>query len=197
MRHHAPATRRNRDPILAVLRQVLPPRGTVLEIASGTGEHAVYFARQFPALSWQPSDAGSLESIGAWRDWADLPNVLQPLSLDVTEHGWPLQRADAVFCANMLHISPWATCQGLFSGASRLLPAQAPLVIYGPFLRDGVPTAPSNRAFNADLRARDPAWGIRALGEVEAVGSDCGFSLSRVAEMPANNLILVFSKSVA
>jgi len=194
MRRKAPATERNRGPILDVLRGVLPARGLVLEIASGTGEHAAYFAEHLPRVTWQPSDAGDLASIAAWREWAGLENLLEPLPLDVTTRPWPLERADALFCANMIHISPWRTCEGLFAGASGLLPPGAPLVLYGPFLRDGAPTAPSNAAFDADLRARDPEWGIRRLADVERVAGECGFAREALTEMPANNLTVTFRR---
>lgn len=194
MRRKAPATERNRGPILDVLRKVLPPEGLVLEIASGTGEHAVHFAGHLSGLQWQPSDAGPLGSIAEWRRWAQLPNLLEPLPLDVTERPWPLARADAVFCANMIHISPWRACEGLFAGAGDALSAGAPLVIYGPFIRDHVPTAASNLAFDADLRGRDPEWGIRELGAVERVATNCGFGLDAVTEMPANNVMVTFRR---
>lgn len=192
MRQSAPATERNREPILAVLREVLPSAGLVLEIASGTGEHAVHFARHLPRLTWQPSEAGSLASIAAWREWARLPNLLEPVRLDVTAQPWPVARAAALFCANMIHIAPWHACASLFAGARTVLSGGAPLVLYGPFLRDGVPTAPSNLAFDAELRARDSAWGIRRLAEVERVAGECGFALAALAEMPANNLTVTF-----
>lgn len=194
MRSRAPATERNRGPILAVLRDVLPAEGLVLEIASGTGEHAVHFARHLPGPNWQPTDAGPLESIAAWRDWVDLPNLLAPVHLDVTERPWPIARADAIFCANMIHIAPWRACEALLAGAGEALPPGAPLVLYGPFLRDDVPTAPSNLAFDADLRARDPEWGIRRLEEVERVAGTNGFDLQSIAEMPANNLTVTFRR---
>ena len=194
MKQHAPATQRNREPILDVLRKVLPETGLVLEIAAGTGEHARYFAEQFPGLEWQPTDTGSLESIAAWRDESGLDNLRPPLHLDVTEGRWPIDHADAVFCANMLHISPWAASEGLFAGAARILPARAPLVIYGPFLRDEVKTAAGNLDFDADLRARNPAWGIRHLNDVRRVAGESGLTLERVEEMPANNLTLVFRR---
>jgi len=194
MRRQAPATERNRGPILDVLRQALPPEGLVLEIASGTGEHAVHFAGHLPRLQWQPSDAGPLDSIAAWRRWSQLPNLLEPLPLDVTERPWPVERAGAVFCANMIHISPWRACEGLFAGAGDVLPAGAPLVMYGPFIRDEVPTAASNLAFDADLRARDPEWGIRELGAVERVAASCGFRLEAVTAMPANNVTVTFRR---
>lgn len=195
MRRESPATERNRGPILEVLREALPPAGLVLEIAAGTGEHAVHFARHLPRLAWLPTDAGPLESIAAWREWAELPNLLEARRLDVTVHPWPVTRADALFCANMIHIAPWSACESLFAGAGEVLLAGAPLVLYGPFLRDGVPTAPSNLAFDADLRARDPAWGIRRLADVEGVAGQAGFELHSITEMPANNLTVTFRRA--
>lgn len=194
MKQHAPATQRNRDPILSVLRRVLPEQGLVLEIAAGTGEHALYFAEQLPHLDWQPTDAGALDSIAAWQEGSGLANLHPPLQLDVTGARWPIEHADAAFCANMLHISPWTASEGLFAGASRILPAQAPLIIYGPFLRDEAVTASSNLDFNADLRARNPAWGIRHLNDVKCLAGETGFALEGVEEMPANNLTLVFRR---
>ena len=155
----APAAARNRDPIASVLRDVLPERGTVLEVASGTGEHAVHFARAFPELLWQPSDRDedALASISAWRDEARLPNLLDPLELDAAEEEWPLVRADAILCINMVHISPWAATEGLMRGAEAVLRTPgAPLILYGPYRRSEVPTAPSNEAFDSSLKSRKP-----------------------------------------
>lgn len=159
---------RNRDPILDVLRRVLPPRGLVLEIASGSGEHAVYFAERLPSIFWQPtdSDANALASIGAYRNAANASNLLPPLMLDVTAERWPVERADVVTCCNMIHIAPWAAAEGLVAGAARVLGAGGMLFLYGPFKIDGRHTAPSNHDFDLDLRRRNPAWGIRDLGEV-------------------------------
>lgn len=194
MKRCAPATERNREPIAAVLREVLPERGTLLEIASGTGEHAVYFAGLFPRLLWQPSDPDpqALASIRAWRDDCDLQNLLEPLQLDAAAETWPVALADAILCVNMVHISPWAATQGLMRGARRLLPSGAPLVLYGPYRRAAAPTAASNEAFDASLRARNPEWGLRDLGAVEALAEGQGLHLERVVEMPANNLTVVF-----
>lgn len=191
-RKHAPATLRNRMAIADVLREVLPRSGVVLEIASGSGEHAAYFAGEFPALEWQPSDpdGAALTSIAAWC--AGIDNVRPPLDLDAAAPVWPIARADAVLCINMLHISPWAATLGLMAGAARVLETDAPLLIYGPFLRAGVPTAPSNLAFDESLRARDPAWGIRLVDAVADAAT--GFTLDRTIEMPANNLLLVFRR---
>ena len=196
MKRQAPATERNRDPIAAVLRALLPERGVALEIASGTGEHAVHFARAFPGLQWQPSDpdAAALLSIAAWREEAGLANLAEPLTLDAASETWPIARADAILCINMVHISPWAATQGLMRGAARLLPAAAPLILYGPYRRAGVPTAPSNEAFDRSLKARDPAWGLRDLEEVTAEAKGRGLRFERLFEMPANNLVLVFRR---
>ena len=197
MKRHAPATERNRDPIAAVLRDVLPSSGLVLEVASGTGEHAAYFARLFPGLDWQPSDPDpdALTSIEAWAADEGLPNLRAPVQLDAAGDTWPIDRADAVLCVNMAHISPWSATLGLLRGASRLLPAGAPLILYGPYRREGVATAPSNEAFDKSLKARDPEWGLRLLEDVVAEAAEVGFALERVVEMPANNLTVVFRRS--
>jgi SAM-dependent methyltransferase len=194
MKRSAPAAGRNRDPIAAVLREVLPMLGTVLEIASGTGEHAVHFAGLFPRLLWQPSDPDpeSLVSIRAWREEAGLPNLLEPLRLDASAEAWPVGSADAMLCVNMVHISPWAATEGLMRGAGQVLAPGAPLVLYGPYRRAGVPTAPSNEAFDESLKARNPQWGLRALEAAEAEAARHGLRLERIVEMPANNLTLVF-----
>lgn len=194
MRKHAPATLRNSAAIVDVLRAILPPSGLVLEIASGSGEHVVAFARAFPALDWQPSDAepAALESIAAWSE--GLANVAPPLALDAAAPDWPIERADAVLCINMIHISPWAATAGLFAGAARLLPTGAPLYLYGPYTRADAPTAPSNEAFDASLRARDPRWGLRDLDAVIALGASHGFAFEQLVEMPANNLSLIFRR---
>jgi hypothetical protein len=194
MKRSAPAAGRNREPIAAVLREVLPDRGALLEIAAGTGEHAVYFAGLFANLRWQPTDPDpeSLTSIRAWREESGLENLLEPLRLDSAAQAWPIASADAILCVNMVHISPWAATEGLMRGAGRLLGAGAPLVLYGPYRRAGVPTAPSNEAFDESLRARNPEWGLRDLEAVEAEAAKHGLRLERVVEMPANNLTLVF-----
>ena len=197
MKRHAPATERNREPILAVLREELPERGTLLEVASGTGEHSAYFAPLFPALRWQPSDANaeSLASIEAWRAESGAPNLLPPVLLDAASSAWPIERADAILCINMVHISPWAATEGLMRGAGRLLAAGAPLILYGPYRRKDVTTEPSNEAFDQSLKARDPEWGLRLLEDVAAEAEANGLELRRVVEMPANNLTLVFRKT--
>jgi SAM-dependent methyltransferase len=190
MKQHAPATERNAAPIRAVLERVLPARGLVLEIASGTGQHAVYMARALPALDWQPSDpdAAARASIEAWRAEVALPNLRAPLELDVRAP-WPIARADAVVCINMLHISPWAAAEALFAGAARVLPPAGVLVTYGPYLIDGA-TAPSNQAFDRSLRARDPSWGVREVRDLERIAP--AFTLAEVVPMPANNHTLVW-----
>lgn len=191
---HAPATARNRAPILAVLREILPAQGLVLEVASGTGEHAAAFAAALPALAWQPSDPddAARASIDSWC--AGLPNVRPAVRLDAAAPDWPVARADAILCINMVHISPWAATDGLIAGAARLLAPGAPLYLYGPYRRAGVPTAASNEAFDADLKARDPAWGLRALEDVAGLAAGRGLALERAVEMPANNLSLVFRR---
>ena len=195
-RRSAPAALRNREPILGVLARVLPATGLVLEVASGSGEHALYFASQLPSLVWQPSDpdAGNRASIAAWRDEAALANLRPPLALDATAPDWPLARADAMVNINMIHIAPWAACLGLMAGAARLLPAGAPLVLYGPFRRGGRHTAASNEAFDAMLRAEDAAWGVRDLDEVARVAAAAGLPLDDIVDMPSNNLCLVFRR---
>ncbi len=195
-RRDAPAVARNRDPILSVLRRVLPDRGLVLEIASGTGQHVVHFARALTDLDWQPSEPGAegRRSIAAWTAAEGLANVRAPLDIDVIGGAWPVTEADAVVCINMIHIAPWAATPALMQGAGRLLPAGGPLVLYGPFRRDGRNTAPSNDAFDADLNARDPAWGIRDLADVAAEAEAAGLRLDEIVEMPANNLTVVFRK---
>ncbi|MBC2668630.1 DUF938 domain-containing protein [Novosphingobium piscinae] len=189
-RRHAPATLRNRDPILAILKTILPERGTVLEVASGSGEHIVHFARHLPHLAWQPSDptAEARASIAAWLAAERLANVAPPLALDAAATDWPVVDVDAMVCINMVHISPWPATLGLFAGAERLLPPGAPLYLYGPYIVTGQPLAPSNAAFDRDLRERDPAWGLRMLDDVLAAAAQAGLALDRIDEMPANNL---------
>lgn len=200
-RLHSAACERNREPILRVLEDVfgpLPEGAIVLEIAAGTGMHAVYFAPRFAHLSWQPSDAdeAALASIEAWREAEPSPNLRAPIRLDVLSRPWPIDRADAIFNANMIHISPWETCLALFEGAERVLTAEgAPLVLYGPFQIDGAHTAESNAAFDASLRARDPRWGVRDLADVTAVANERGFTRERIVRMPANNLSVVFRRA--
>jgi SAM-dependent methyltransferase len=190
----APAVARNREPILAVLRRVLPARGTVLEIASGSGEHAVHFATAFPHLTWQPADLDpdALRSIAAHRAGARLPNLLPPLALDAASPDWPVTRADALVSINMVHIAPWSAAQGLMAGADRILAAGGVLYLYGPFKEDGRHTAPSNAAFDSSLRQRNPQWGVRDVGEVRALAQQHRLALVERVAMPANNLSLVF-----
>ena len=196
MKRHAPATERNREPIAAVLGEELPPSGMVLEVASGSGEHAVHFAGAFPHLLWQPTDADpeAIASIEAWRAQAGLLNLRKALTLDAAAGEWPIECADAVVCINMAHISPPAATRGLFAGADRLLRRGAPLVLYGPFLEAEVGTAPSNLAFDADLRARDASWGLRDVAWLDGIAEANGFARTRRVAMPANNLTLVYRK---
>lgn len=199
---HSPAADRNKEPILAMLRRILGPRGSALEIASGTGQHAVWFASALPAWQWQPTDADGemLPAIAARIAQAGLANVRPPLLLDVTASPWPspaapfAERFDAIYCANMLHIAPWATCAALMQGAARHLAPAGLLVTYGPYFEDDVPTAPSNSAFDESLRARDPSWGIRRLADVAAEAQRAGLRLRERHAMPANNLLLVFGR---
>lgn len=192
----APATLRNRDAILALLRDVLPARGLVLEVASGSGEHIAHFASALPGLTFQPSDpsAEALASIAAWTKDQSLPNILPPLRIDAMAEDWPVGQADAILCINMIHIAPWAATEGLFRHAGRILSAGAPLYLYGPYRRPGRELEPGNAAFDASLRARDPEWGLRGLDQVEALARAEGFGAAPVVEMPANNLSVVFRR---
>jgi SAM-dependent methyltransferase len=195
-RQRRPHVARNRDPILEVLRRILPPKGLVLEVASGSGEHAAYFASKLPALTWQPTDPDpeAIASTAAHRAADGAPNLLPPLRLDVTSEQWPVARADAVICCNMIHIAPWAVCEGLVAGAARTLPSGGLLYLYGPYKIGGKHTAPSNSDFDLDLRARNPAWGIRDLGDVTALAERHGFKLAETVPMPANNLSVIFRR---
>ena len=192
-RQHSPAAERNRGPILAELQRLLSERGVALEIASGTGQHAAHFAAGLPGWQWLPSDPEpqALVSIAAWCEGS--ANVLAPIALDVMSPVWPgaVQPADALFCANMLHIAPWATCAALMQGAARQLAPNGLLLLYGPYLVDGEPVAPGNITFDADLRARNPAWGLRRLADVLAQAEAVGLRLRERVQMPANNLLLV------
>jgi SAM-dependent methyltransferase len=192
----APAALRNREPIADVLADWLPPAGLVLEIASGTGEHAAYFAERFPELQWQPSDVhpDALGSIAAWRQETGRANLLRPVVLDAASGVWPVDRADAVLSINMVHISPWSSALGLIAGAERLLASGAPLIVYGPWLRDDVPTAESNLAFDADLKRRDARWGLRRVEDFAAAASEA-FTLAEIRSMPANNLMLLLRRN--
>lgn len=194
-RQYAPATQRNRDVILDVLRPVLPAGGLVLEVASGTGEHVVHLAGALPGLAFQPTDPNpdALASIEAWTAAAGVTNVRRPLRLDATAKDWPVTAADAVLCINMIHIAPWAAAVGLFAGAARILAPGAPLYLYGPYRRGAAHTAPSNEAFDQSLQARDPAWGVRDLEAVIALAAP-DFAGPDIVEMPANNLSLVFRR---
>ena len=195
-RRSAPAALRNREPIAEVLAQWLPERGLVLETASGSGEHAVYFAERFPDLEWQPSDLhpDALASIAAWLDESPLPNLRTPLIIDASSDDWPIDRADAVLSINMVHISPWESALGLLDGAARLLAPGAPLILYGPWLKDDVRTVESNIAFDADLKARDPRWGLRRVEDFAAAATERGFGLEATRAMPANNMMLLFRR---
>lgn len=196
VRRSAPAALRNREPIADILDEWLPATGLVLEIASGTGEHSVYFARRFPDLEWQPSDIhpDALSSIEAWGDSAGLPNLRPPLAINAAIPDWPIDRADAILSINMVHISPWKSAVGLIEGAARLLAPSAPLMLYGPWLKDDVPTAPSNLDFDADLKRRNPEWGLRRVEDFAAAASDRGFALVDIRQMPANNTMLHFRR---
>lgn len=190
----SPSVARNRGPILAVLREVLPSEGLVLEVASGTGEHAVHFAAGLPGLVWQPSDPDpeARGSIEAHRAAAGLPNLLAPLDLDAAAPSWPVERADAVVAINMVHISPWRATEGLAAGAGRVLRPGGVLYLYGAFREGGRHTAPSNAVFDESLRARNPEWGVRDIAQVAEVAARHGLDLVRQVAMPANNLSLVF-----
>ena len=192
-----PAAERNKEPILGVLKRVLPASGLVLEIGSGTGQHVVHFARALPQLLWQPSDpdAEFRDSITLWKAQEDLPNVRSPIELDVLRQPWPVDHADAVVSINMIHVAPQEAALGLIAGAASVLPSAGVLYLYGPFQRHGRHTAPSNAAFDVQLRARDPRWGLRDIEEVERLAWKAGFSTAEIVPMPANNFSLVFRKS--
>nr|WP_315596155.1 DUF938 domain-containing protein [uncultured Cupriavidus sp.] len=195
-RRMAPATERNREPILAVLREALPKSGTVLEIASGTGQHAVHFAAALPNITWQPSDpdATHRESIAAWTAHAGTANVLAPLAIDVRQEPWGIDNVDAIVCINMIHISPWAAAEALFAGAGKRLGAGGVLYLYGPYRRNGAHTAPSNEAFDRQLKVADAEWGVRDMEAVIALGAAQGLTCAEPVPMPANNFSLVFRK---
>lgn len=190
------AAERNKGPVAKVLKQALPDTGLVLEIGSGSGQHVVHFAREMPHLTWQPSERSeeALLSIAAWIAEDRLPNVRPPVRLDVLEDPWPLNRADAVLSLNMIHIAPWRAGKALIRGAGLILGSGKPFVLYGPFRR-GQQTAPSNEAFDRQLRAQDPAWGVRDLADVADVAAASGFTSPDIYEMPANNLTVVFRKA--
>lgn len=194
----SPAALRNRGPILDVLRTVLPRHGLVLEIASGSGEHVVHFAGSLPGPTWQPSEQPcdtnpeALALIARRIAAAGLAAIRQPIAIDAAAGDWPLERADAIICINMVHISPWGATQGLMRGAARLLPPGGPLLLYGPYVRAGVATVASNLAFDADLKSRNPEWGLRSVEAVTAEAATAGLKLDTVHAMPANNLILIY-----
>jgi SAM-dependent methyltransferase len=192
----SPAALRNREPILDLLRNTLPDRGNVLEIASGTGEHVVHFASALPHLQWQPSDPSDAAraSISARITAADLPNIQPPLALDVHDRPWPVTDVAAIVCINMVHISPWSAAEALMSEARRLLHPGGLLYLYGPYFQPGVAAVPSNIAFDADLRQRNPEWGLRDLKRVQALAAACRLNLHQVMPMPANNLSLLFRR---
>jgi len=197
-RCRAASAERNRDPILAVLARVLPERGLVFEIGSGTGQHIVHFARALSKLVWQPSDVDAelRRSVSAWIAQERLTNVREPVPLDVHQREWPVTEADAIICINVLHVAPWATTPALFAGAARVLASGGVLYLYGPYRRGGRHIAPSNERFDAELRAFDPQWGVRDLEDVQRAASSGGFALSEVTDMAANNLSVVFRKTV-
>ena len=189
----SPAVLRNRGPILNILRNLLPAQGVILEVASGSGEHITYLAEQLPALEWQPSDPSptARASIAAWTAADRLTNVRRPLDLEASALPWPVSAADAILAINLVHISPWAATQGLLREAARLLPPGGLLYLYGPFIQAGIPLAPSNAAFDADLRDRNVAWGLRELAAVEAAAAASGLKIEAVVPMPANNLSVI------
>jgi SAM-dependent methyltransferase len=196
-RAHAPATARNREPILAVLRRVLPPSGLVLEVSAGTGEHAAFFAAALPHLVWQPTDLDerSLLSIAAHREAAGVDNLRPPLSLDAGSSDWPVKRADAIVCINMIHIAPWTACLGLMAGAARTLPSGGVFYLYGPYKEGGGHTAESNVRFDIDLQLRNPSWGVRNLEDVVALAAEHGLRHAETVAMPSNNRSVIFVKN--
>lgn len=193
----APAVARNQDPILEVLRGVLPDSGTVLEIASGSGEHVVHFAPHFPQIEFHPTDPDerAVASIKAWVREAAAPNIVAPLMFDVTEGKWPFKKLDGIICINMIHISPWRATEALMRGAASALKHGAPLYLYGPYRRRNVPTAPSNEEFDHSLRAQNSEWGLRNLEIVSILAQSVGFMKPEITEMPANNLSVVFRRN--
>jgi cyclopropane fatty-acyl-phospholipid synthase-like methyltransferase len=190
-----PSSERNKEPILEVLRRILPKTGTVLEIAGGSGQHAVFFAKNLPGITWLPTDIDEerLASIRAWREDSTCDNLLEPRRLDVLDDDWGIGTVDVIFSSNMIHITPWECCLGLLAGARRHLTAGGLLVFYGPFSIGGEHTAPSNAAFDDSLRGRDPSWGVRDLDAIGDAAS--GLVLEERDEMPANNQILVFRRA--
>ncbi len=196
-RRHAPATLRNREPILAVLQRILPPDGLILELNSGTGEHAAYMGPRLAPRRWQPSDIdeAACTSIAAYITESDADNLLPPLNIDTTIDTWPINEAMAVISINMIHIAPWEACLGLLDGAERLLTSgEGILYLYGPFKRDGAHSAPSNQSFDQSLRSQDSRWGVRDLDDVVFEAGERGLELSEIIEMPSNNLSVIFKK---
>lgn len=198
-KHHAPAAARNTGPILNVMRDILPKSGRALEIASGTGQHAEAFAKAFPGIDWQPSDPAdeARRSIAARVEESGMANLRMPLAIDVMAGDWQQNipgGLDLIVCINMTHIAPWAACVGLLRGAGELLREDAVLYLYGPYMRDGAHTAPTNQAFDISLRGRNPAWGVRDMVEVANVAAAHGMQLDKTVPMPANNFSLVFRK---
>lgn len=195
-RWFAASADRNKGPILGVLERVLPRTGLVLEIGSGTGQQVAHFARALPELAWQPSDPDPdfRKSVAQWLAAERLENVSAPIDLDVRRRPWPIARADAIVCINMIHVAPWVATEALLGGASEVLPGGAPLFLYGPYRRYGAHTAPSNAAFDAQLRAQDPTWGLRDLEAVVELAGAAGLELDEVVDMPANNFSVVFRK---
>ncbi len=199
-RQYAPATQRNKEPILKVLQSVITDASNILEIASGTGEHAVFFARGLPLCYWIPSDVNPMarESIVAWKDYANVDNLALPLTIDAMEDGWSDRllepNINAIVNINMIHISPWAACLGLINGAGKLLSEGGLLYLYGPYKRNGEHTAISNANFDRNLRDRNWDWGIRDLEAVVEVAAAANLQLQQAIEMPANNLSVIFSK---
>ena len=202
-KRYAPATERNRDAILAVLQTCLPPEGTVLEVSSGTGQHAAFFAPRLSPRWWLPTDLdrANLASIAAWSEEIDALNLLPAQYLDVLDLLWSVEESvlpepvSAIVNINMIHIAPWECAEALFAGASRILQGQSPVVIYGPFKRDGEHTAPSNAAFDEQLRAQDARWGVRDLEAVIDAATVCGFACQQITPMPANNLMVRFTSA--
>ena len=191
-----PATGRNTEPILVVLRELLPPEGLMLKVASGSGQHVARFAAEFPGLTWQPTDLDPehRRSISAWA--RDMTNVLEPLELDASSNPWPVENADVIMCANMIHIAPWTAGLGLLGGAGRILAPGGMLYLYGPYMIDNVHTAKSNARFDESLKSRDPSWGLRDLDDVTEAAAGAGLILEKTVEMPANNLSVIFRNPI-
>ena len=196
-KRHAPAALRNAEVIAETLASELPEKGLVLEIASGTGEHAVHFAGAFPSLDWQPSDCddAALQSIAAYWAESELPNLREPIAINAMQDDWPVAACDAVICVNMVHISPWRATIGLFEGAARLLDRSQPLILYGPYRERGVETAPSNERFDHSLRERNAEWGLRDVSDIDTVADARGLARTARYAMPANNLTLVYRRT--